>query len=152
MSLVVKYPDRPTIMPALIELAQEELEHFRQVYALMSARGLQLSRDTRDPYLAELQNLMRHGRDQRFVDQMLVSSVVECRGAERFALIADQISDPELQNFYKGLADSEKKHGHLFVHLALKESPEPEVTERLGELVALEGEIIKSLPWRHALH
>ena len=31
MSLIVKYPDRPNLIPGLIELAQEELEHFAAV-------------------------------------------------------------------------------------------------------------------------
>jgi len=39
MSLVVKHPDRRAMIPTLITLAQEELEHFTDVYALLDARG-----------------------------------------------------------------------------------------------------------------
>ena len=74
MSLVVKYPDRTRILPALIDLALEELEHFRQVYELMARRNLTLTKDTNDPYVLELTKLMRHGRDERFVDRMLAFS------------------------------------------------------------------------------
>ena len=66
MSLVVKYPDRTRILPALIDLALEELEHFRQVYELMARRNLTLTKDTNDPYVLELTKLMRHGRDERW--------------------------------------------------------------------------------------
>jgi len=34
MGLIAKYPDRKEIIPELIETAIEELEHFRDVYAL----------------------------------------------------------------------------------------------------------------------
>ena len=54
MSLVVKYPDRTQIIPTLIALAQEELEHFQQVYELMTRRGLKLVHDTQDPYVKQL--------------------------------------------------------------------------------------------------
>ena len=88
MSLVVKYPDRRRIVSGLIDLAQEELQHFRQMYDVLEKRGLTLVRDEPDPYVNELLAVGRHGRDERFIDRMLVSSVVECRGAERFGLLA----------------------------------------------------------------
>ena len=62
MSLVVKYPDRPNIIPGLIELAQEELEHFAEAYRFMEKRGLQLQKDVPDPYVNKLLAAARHGR------------------------------------------------------------------------------------------
>jgi tRNA-(ms[2]io[6]A)-hydroxylase len=97
MSMVIKHPDRTRIVPALIALAQEELEHFRQVYELMVARGLPLVKDTQDPYVNQLAACMRHGREPRFLDRLLISSLIECRGAERFRLIAEALEDPDLQ-------------------------------------------------------
>ncbi|TFH49059.1 MAG: tRNA-(ms[2]io[6]A)-hydroxylase, partial [Lysobacterales bacterium] len=111
MSLVVKYPDRTRIVPALIVLAQEELEHFRQVHALMVSRGLALVKDTQDPYVNQLAACMRHGRELRFIDRLLVSSLIECRGAERFRIIADALEDQSLKNFYASLWKAEAKHG-----------------------------------------
>ena len=72
MSLVVKYPDRSQIIPALIALAQEELEHFGQVFEQMRRRGLSLVKDEPDPYVNRLVDLMRHGREERFLDRMLI--------------------------------------------------------------------------------
>lgn len=152
MSLVVKYPDRPSIIPGLIDLALEELEHFRQVYALMHQRGLALASDAPDPYVNALLKLMRHSRDERFIDRMLVSSIIECRGAERFGLIADALTDTGLKAFYHDLHKAEQKHGHVFVHLLLKEFPANLVYPRCEELMREEARIIESLPWRASLH
>ena len=152
MSLVVKHPDRSAIIPTLIALAQEELEHFRQVYELMCARGLRLERDLADPYVNRLIEHMRHGREHRFLDRLLVSSIIECRGAERFRIIADALADPQLQRFYHTFWKAEAKHGHQFVDMALRYHDEAQVYERLGVLMQIEGEIIRTLPWRASLH
>ena len=138
MSLVMKYADRPPIIPGLIDVALEELEHFRQVYGLMQRRGLKLASDVPDPYVKQLMQLMRHTRDERLIDHMVVSSIVECRGAERFGLIADALSDAELKSFYSELHRAELKHGHLFIHLLLKLFPEQPVYARCEELMVEE--------------
>lgn len=152
MSLVMKYADRAPIIPGLIDVALEELEHFRQVYDLLQQRGLALKADEPDPYVKQLMQLMRHTRDERLIDRMLVSSIVECRGAERFALIAAALDDPALQRFYTDLHKAELKHGHVFVHLLLKLFPASAVYPRCEELMAEEARIVAALPWRAALH
>jgi tRNA-(ms[2]io[6]A)-hydroxylase len=152
MSLVVKHPDRKLIIPQLIDLAVEELEHFGQVYAVMQKRGVPLAKDVQDPYVNALMALMRHGREDRFLDRMLVSSIVECRGAERVGLIADAREDPELKSFYTTLYKAERKHGHQFVDMVLKYFDSDTVYPRLDELMAKEAEIIETLDWRPSLH
>jgi len=152
LSLVVKYRDRTAIIPALIALAQEELEHFQQVYSIMAARRLQLGNDAPDPYVNQLLATARHGRDERFIDRMLISSLVECRGAERFRLVAEALDDPELKTFYADLHRSETKHGHLFVHLLLQEVDAAAVYPRLKELAEIEADIVRKLELRPALH
>lgn len=152
MSLVVKHPDRGLIIPELIDLAVEELEHFGQVYAVMRKRGVPLAKDIQDPYVNALMALMRHGREDRFLDRMLVSSIIECRGAERFGIIADALEDPELKEFYAALYKAERKHGHQFVNMVLKYFDSDAVYARLETLVAQEAEIVKDLEWRPSLH
>ncbi|MGI9309301.1 MAG: tRNA isopentenyl-2-thiomethyl-A-37 hydroxylase MiaE [Gammaproteobacteria bacterium] len=152
MSLIVRYPDRVTIIPQLIELALEELEHFGQTYAFMEKRGLILTKDTPDPYVNELIAAARHGRDERFIDRMLISSLVETRGAERFKILAENLDDPELRSFYEMLWKSEVKHSHVFVHLLLQEFPEDDVIPRLAELAQLESDIMQRMALRPALH
>ena len=152
MSLVVKHPDRTRIVPALIALAQEELEHFRQVYALMERRGLVLVKDTQDPYVNQLVACMRHGREPRFLDRLLVSSLIECRGAERFGIIANALEDADLKAFYTTLTRAETKHGHQFVDMALEYVDDESVYARLYALAEREAEIVQGLAWRASLH
>lgn len=152
MSLIVKYQDRPQIIPDLIDLAQEELEHFAETYAFMAKRGLQLSKDAQDPYVNELLKHARHGRDERFIDRLLISSVVESRGAERFKIVADNMTDPELAEFYTRLWKSETKHAHVFVMLLSREFPAEVIDARYKELIELEAQIVARLKFRPALH
>jgi tRNA-(ms[2]io[6]A)-hydroxylase len=152
MSLVVKHPERTRIVPALIALAQEELEHFRQVYDLMVARGLELVKDTQDPYVNRLAACMRHGREARFLDRLLVSSLIECRGAERFGIIANALEDEGLKRFYTSLWKAETKHGHQFVDMALKYVDAETTRARLQALAQREAEIVQDLEWRASLH
>jgi tRNA-(ms[2]io[6]A)-hydroxylase len=152
MSMIIKYPDRLNFIPRLIELAQEELEHFAEAYALMAQRGLQLGKDTPDPYVNQLLAAARHGRDERFIDRMLIAAVIESRGAERFRLIAENISDPELANFYSKLWKAEVKHAHIFVLLLNQEYDPDMIRARHQELLELEAKIVEGLELRAALH
>ncbi len=152
MSFVVKYPDRHAMIPALIDLAREEIEHFKEVYVICAARGLTLQKDEPDRYVKQLLDAARHGRDERLIDRMLIASVIECRGAERFGLLARELSDETMREFYARLWKAELKHGHLFVHLLLKEFDEQMVYPRLHELLELEAGIVSGLEFRAALH
>ncbi|MFN2423372.1 MAG: tRNA-(ms[2]io[6]A)-hydroxylase [Cryomorphaceae bacterium] len=153
MSFVAKCPDKTEIIPELIETALEELEHFQMVYNLMESRGVQLAAQMpKDMYIAELMALCRSSVDERLMDRMLLASIIECRGAERFKLIADAAEDREIKSFYKKLWISEAKHGHIFVKFALNYWPEEDVYARLETLNEAEGEICEKLTWRPALH
>jgi len=153
MSFVAKYPDRKEIIPELIEIGIEELEHFQQVYKLMESRGIALQHSIgADPYLKKLLKLCHSGREERFLDRLLIASIVETRGAERFRMVSEAQKDPEMHRFYKILWASEAKHGHVFVKMALKYFDEKTVYDRLAWWVEKEGEIIDSLEIRAALH
>ena len=153
MSFVAKHPDRLEIIPELIETGIEELEHFQRVYALMEKRGVQLPPEMgQDLYVKALIDRCRSGREERFLDRLLLASIIECRGAERFKLVADNLEDPELKSFYKELWTSEAKHGNIFVRMALNYFPEHEVYERLHVLNEIEGEVLDNLPLKAALH
>ena len=153
MSLVAKYPNRTEIIPELIETAVEELEHFQQVYQIMEARGIQLAHSIHeDLYIKALMKAQHDGLEERFLDRLLIASVVETRGAERFKLVADHMENDDLNKFYKMLWVSEAKHGHIYVKMALNYFPEEKVYSRLEGWVDKEGEIIQGLPLRAALH
>lgn len=154
MSFVAKYPDRVEIIPELIETGIEELEHFHQVYAHMAQRGIRLAKEmTQDPYIKALMDLCHTDPLNRFLDRLLLASIIECRGAERFRLVCAVLDhDPELKKFYQQLWTSEAKHGNIFVKMALQYFPENKVYERLNELNAAEGKIVQGLKLRPALH
>jgi tRNA-(ms[2]io[6]A)-hydroxylase len=153
MSLVAKYPNRVEIIPDLIDTAVEELEHFQQVYALMEKRGVQLLPSMpEDPYIKGLIKRMHSGIEERFLDRLLIGSVFETRGAERFRLIEEALEDPDLKRFYKMLWTSEAKHGHIYVKMALHYFPEEKVYDRLRWWVDQEGEVVNGLELRPALH
>ncbi len=153
MSFVAKYPNRTEILPELIETAVEELEHFQQVYQLMESKGIQLQHSIgEDLYVKALIKQCHSGREERFLDRLLIASVLETRGAERFRMVAEALEDPELQKFYKMLWVSEAKHGHIFVKMALNYFPEEQVYSRLEWWVEKEAEAIEGLEIRAALH
>jgi tRNA-(ms[2]io[6]A)-hydroxylase len=95
---------------------------------------------------------MRHGREARFVDRLLVSSLIECRGAERFGIIANALEDASLKAFYTSLWKAETKHGHQFVDMALKYEDADNTLTRLQALAEQEAEIVRNLEWRASLH
>lgn len=153
MSFVAKFPDRVEIIPMLIDTAVEELEHFRSVYQIMEKRNLILPHEIgRDVYVKQLVDQCRSGRLERFMDRLLLASVVENRGAERFRLIYENLEDKELKKFYHDLWASEAKHGEIFVEMTLNYFDEKDVFIRLEELNELEGDIISKMPITPALH
>ena len=153
MSFVAKYPDRVEIIPELIETGIEELEHFQQVYTIMQRRGIPLQHSIgEDLYVKNLIKQCHSGRIERFLDRLLIASVLETRGAERFKMVADAQEDEEMKRFYKMLWTSEAKHGHIFVKMALNYFPEDQVYERLEWWIGKESEVIEKLEIRAALH
>ena len=154
MSFVAKYPDRVEIIPELIETALEELGHFQQVYRHMEKRGIGLAKEmTPDPYISALLDLCHSDPLRRFLDRLLLASIIECRGAERFRLVCGALdADAELKEFYHQLWVSEARHGNIFVEMALRYFAEEQVYSRLTELNAAEGRIVSGLKLRPALH
>lgn len=153
MSFVAKYPDRTEIIPELIETAIEELEHFQSVYKIMEERGVLLpEKMDQDIYVKQLIDCCRSGREDRFLDRLLLGSIIECRGAERFRLVYEALPEGDLKKFYHELWASEAKHGNIFVKLAMNYFNTDDIYKRLEELNNEEARILKSLPIKAALH
>jgi len=152
MSFVVRYPDRSLILEPMIQFAREELEHFHQVYRIIESRGLQLAEDAPDDYVNQMMQKVRTGRDERFLDRLIVASVIEARGHERLLLVADYIQDPKLQQFYARLARAEGHHKDLFLEVAGLYFNVDVIQERLDYFLDLEAKAIASVPFRSAIH
>lgn len=152
MTFVLRYPDRDAILEPLIQLAREELTHFHRVFKLMQARNLRFERDQQDPYMKQMLSQVRHGRDEEFLDRLVMAAVVEARGCERFQTLAAALTDPTLKAFYTEIAQSEARHHTLFLDLAAAYFGEREIQDRVAFWVAQDARIVATLPVRPALH
>lgn len=157
MQMVSHYPDKPELVKEMIDLALEEMSHFRQVAQIIYQRGLQLGPDAKDPYVLNLRKQIRkysgNGPDIYFLDRLLIGSVIEARGCERFGLIAEALpAGHELKGFYNAIARSESEHEGLFYQLALKYFEQEMVETRHDALLDAERDIMLALPIRPILH
>ncbi len=153
MNFVAKCPDKTQMIKPLINLAIEEMRHFKQVYEIMSDRGITLnSKMHDDPYINKLLALCKTASHERLLDRLLVAALVEARGAERFGILAQVLSDKFLKNFYHNLFLAEQKHGQVFMKLASMHYSEMEINPRLDFFTEQEANIIQSLEWRPSLH
>ncbi|MFT4799202.1 MAG: tRNA-(ms[2]io[6]A)-hydroxylase [Candidatus Azotimanducaceae bacterium] len=152
MSMVAHYPDKPKLLAEMLDLALEELGHYRQVMKLMLARGITPSPDEKDPYVNQLIKRIRKGSGVYFLDRLLSGAVIEARGAERFKLIADAHKDKSMRRFYESLARSEAGHHEMFLNLASVYFETEVVNARWQEWLTIEAEVMLDLPIRARLH
>lgn len=152
MSMISHYPDKPELITGMLNLAVEELSHFRDVMRLILDRDLEPAADARDEYVNSLHRAMDQGKDAYLLDRLLIASIVEARGAERFAMIAEALPKGKLKNFYCAISDSEARHYQLFLSLAEQYFPEEKISPRLETLLNIEADIIRRLPLKPALH
>ncbi len=151
-SMLSHYPDKADIVAAMVDLAIEEMTHFREVIKLIYQRGLILTADSKDHYVNALRGQMRKGTDVYLMDRLLIGGIVEARGCERFGLIALALQEGPMKKFYTAITESENRHGDLFLDLALRYFPESGVKTRLDQLLDAEAEIVAQLPIIAALH
>lgn len=152
MSMVQHYPDKPDLIRGMIDLAMEEMAHFREVMKIMLERGLQQDNDEKDPYIKALLMHVRTGKEVYLLDRLLVFSIVEKRGHERFEMMGQALDEPKMKDFYLRLARAEYRHYTLFVKLAYQYFPAEMVLQRLDELLDIEADIVRGLKFRPAVH
>lgn len=151
--LAVHHPELDDLVAATIEVAEEELLHFKQVYLLLRERGASLAQDQPDPYMGALRKLIRTKDVREFLlDRLVLFSIVEARGCERFAIVAEHHPDAAIRAFYLDLVRSEARHHGLYLRLARQLFGEGVADARLDQLLDAEAGIISTLPVRAALH
>ena len=151
-NMISHYPDRKKLVMAMADLAIEELAHYKEVIKLIHSRGGQLGADTKDHYVIQFRQHMRNGRDEYFLDRLLIGSIIEARGAERFGLLARDLSCQQLKAFYTAIAESEQKHYTLFLDLAKLYFDDQQVQQRFDQLLDVEADIVQQLPILAKLH
>lgn len=154
MNLLFAYgTTAPAICHELSEIVVEELDHFRQVLALLDERGIAYRSLKPSGYGRQLNDLVRPGEPHRAIDRLLVASLIEARSCERFSLLKEHVPDAQLAEFYGSLFESEARHHSTYVRMARHFGEEQAIRDRLEELAAAEAEIIATgdeLPRMHS--
>jgi tRNA-(ms[2]io[6]A)-hydroxylase len=154
ISLIVKYPELDELVAEMTAIAREEMEHFHRVHQMILNRGLKLGVERKDSYVHDLLNFIRGGgsREQRLVDYLLFAAMIEARSCERFRLLSDELSDPELKQFYYELMVSEAGHYTTFLKFARLYGVGVDVENRWREFLEYEAEIIQKYGKNETVH
>lgn len=153
LNLLFAYVDDIELCREMTRIVNEELEHFHMVLDLLERRRIKFRRLPPSTYGRKLNDLVDKQEPQRAVDRLLVAGLIEARSCERFQLLADYVSDPELATFYRSLFESEARHHTTYTRFATHFASEERVMGRLDELAAREAEIIsvgEELPRMHS--
>lgn len=151
--LITMLPEYPDIVTELLDIAQEELEHFQQVHKIIKSRGYQLGRARKDDYVNDLLKFVVQGtREEFIIDRMLFAAMIEARSCERFKVLTENIKDEELKTFYRELMISEANHYTTFIGFARQLGNPETVNRRWEEWLEYEAKVIQSYGKKETIH
>ncbi len=145
MDMLTRWPGEfvPGWVETMTSVARDEAAHLSQVVRILGRRGGRLNRSHQNAYAKELRLLVRPGQPEEAIDRLFVSSLIEARSCERFAVLAEAAqNDPELAAFYTALFSSELGHFKIFLRLAYKLGDRDALDARWDEMLAHEARII----------
>ncbi len=147
ISLIVQFPEKEKLVEVLTPMVAEEWAHFERVLEQLKKRGLKLGYARIDEYVEQLAKLIKKGgnREQQLIEKLLMCALIEARSCERFRLLALELQDDELRQFYSELMVSEAGHYKNFIALAKEYADEKIVETRWRLFLKLEGEIMSQL-------
>lgn len=150
ISLIQKFSTLEKLVTELSPIVTEEWGHFRQVLAELHKRGLQLGKQRKDQYVNKLLDFERKGGhpDNRLLDKLLISALIEARSCERFKRLSEGLDDPYMRNFYRKFMESEAGHYTLFIELAEHYIPRETVRKRWREWLTYEAGLMNELEVR----
>lgn len=155
ISIAVKFSDRPELVSAMLDLAQEELDHFKMVHDIVVKRGWVLGKERRDEYVRNLIKFFPKPKNENYnlVHKLLYSAMIEARSCERFRLLSEEINDPELQEFYRELMISEANHYTMFLKFARQYGDDVEVVnQKWADLLEYEAKLMQELSIGGTIH
>ncbi len=160
LALSARCFDEPRVMRALVEIAEEELAHFKQVLGLLDSRGIRLGVPEEDWYVAELRRRSSSSRARHdsvaivVTDRLIVGALIEARSCERFKLLRDALEpkDAGLASFYGDLLASEARHYRVFLELATRMSAAAYVDERHAAIATIEATVVAELRSEPTIH
>jgi tRNA-(ms[2]io[6]A)-hydroxylase len=154
ITIIINNSEKPELVSALLDIAKEEVEHFKMVHDIILERGLTFGRERRDNYVNELAKFMKKGesREKALVDRLLFSAMIEARSCERFKVLADNVQDEELAKFYFDLMASEAGHYTTFLGFAKKYGEGIDVDKRWKEWLEFEAGVIQNYGKEESIH
>ncbi len=152
ISLLNRYPECKELVDEMSEIAIEEMSHFRMVIKKMDERSISLSYDPGDSYAQELHSQINKQEPKKFLDKLIVASLIEARSCERFQLLTECAIDEDLREFYHSLLASEARHRNTFLSLARLYFKPEVVSKRLEEFEIFEAKLVSALPSELVMH
>lgn len=146
ISLIIQYPDKSELVDEITPIVAEEWGHFRKVLKEIKQRGFTFGKKRVDNYVTELIKFQRKGgkEEDRLMDKLLISAMIEARSCERFRLLSIHLSDDYLKNFYHEFMVSEAGHYRTFLDLAKLYCSEEKVKKRWQEMLDFEADIMRN--------
>jgi len=153
--MIIGFPEYPRLVSAMIDLAQEEMSHFKMVYNLIIERGLELGRERKDYYVINLRSFFPRGdsKTNHLVHKLLTAGLIEARSCERFRILSEELEDMKLRKFYRKLMISEASHYTMFLRLARQHGKSrKQVDKKWESLLQFEAELINTLGDQETIH
>lgn len=154
MNLITQNPERTDMVTDLLTVVQEEMAHFQSVHEIIKARGFQLGRQPKDDYVQDLFKFLKKdgSRLESLIDRLLFAALIEARSCERFRVLAENIRDQELGQFYRDLQISEANHFTMFLGYARQYGTDFDVEKRWKDWLDYEDRIIVNYGKRETVH
>ena len=153
LTLSQAFADTPRASVLLARLAEEELNHYRQVLEALQGFGWALQPDAGNAYTQALHKQAAKG----LLDRLLMAALIEARSCERLWLLEQagrahaQLGSASWLAFLLELERCEAGHALAYRSLA-EERFGAAARPRLEWWLDREAEIIQNLPWRSAVH
>ena len=154
ITLIVQNSNLSELVQEMVQLAQEELDHFKRVHDIILQRGFILGRERKDNYVNELAKFIIKGggREAQLIDRLLFSAMIEARSCERFKVMSEHIHDAELAAFYHELMVSEAGHYSMFIRLAKKYASTIDVDKRWKTFLEYEAQVVQNYGRSETIH
>lgn len=154
ISMIIRFPEHPELVDEMTRISLEEMSHFRMVHDELKKRGLKLGWERKDPYVKDLMNFINKGgnREHQIVEALLLAAMIEARSCERFKILSENLSDPELKKFYRDLMVSEAEHYTTFIGFARKLGKGVNVDQRWSEFLEYEASLMDKYGKEGSVH
>ncbi|WP_169392959.1 MULTISPECIES: tRNA-(ms[2]io[6]A)-hydroxylase [Psychrobacter] len=143
MNLMFRYEFSFELQKKLAQLIREEMLHYEQVLGIMNERDQVWQYLSAGRYAKGMLKHKRTFEPEAMIDVLIIGAFIEARSCERFAALAEQISDERLGRYYRYLLKSESRHFEDYLTLAQSLSDDP-IEERVQFFKTVESELISS--------